>query len=95
MTKLLSGDTSWRDGTVLTFHYWTQPLPPWTAWYMNRLPLGFTKFSVWSMFFAELVVPFFVFTPRIPRRIAFWGIVLFQLTIVSRGITAFSISSRW
>ena len=85
MTKLLSGDTSLRNGTALTFHYWTQPLPPWTAWYMNRLPLGFTKFSVWSMFFAELVVPFFVFTPRIPRRIAFWGIVLFQLTIALTG----------
>src|SRR5437762_505903 len=28
MTKLVWDDPSWRDGTALTFHYWTQPLPP-------------------------------------------------------------------
>jgi predicted DCC family thiol-disulfide oxidoreductase YuxK len=85
MTKLVAGDMTWRDGTALNYHYWTQPLPPWTAWYMNRAPMWFTKFSCWTMFFAELVIPFFVFMPRIPRRIAFFGIVLFQFTILLTG----------
>jgi predicted DCC family thiol-disulfide oxidoreductase YuxK len=85
MTKLVAGDPSWHDGTALTYHYWTQPLPPWSAWYVNRLPLSFTKFSCWTMFFAELVIPFFCFMPRIPRRIAFFGIVLFQFTILLTG----------
>jgi len=85
MTKLVAGDTSWRDGTALKYHYWTQPLPPWTAWYVNRLPLSFAKFSCWTMFFAELVIPFFIFLPRIPRRVAFFGIVIFQFTILVTG----------
>jgi predicted DCC family thiol-disulfide oxidoreductase YuxK/uncharacterized membrane protein YphA (DoxX/SURF4 family) len=85
MTKLVWDDATWRDGTALTFHYWTQPLPPWSAWYMNRLPLSFAKFSCWTMFFAEIVIPFFIFAPRIPRRVAFWGIVLFQFTIMLTG----------
>ena len=85
MTKLVWDDASWRDGSALTFHYWTQPLPPWSAWYMNRLPLAFAKFSCWTMFFAELIVPLFIFMPRIPRRIAFFGIVLFQIIITLTG----------
>ncbi|HEX3358129.1 MAG TPA: lipase maturation factor family protein [Tepidisphaeraceae bacterium] len=85
MTKLVAGDTSWTDGTALTYHYWTQPLPPMSAWYMNRAPFGFLKFSTQMMFVAELVIPFFIFTPRIPRRIAFWGIVLFQFILVLTG----------
>src|SRR5262249_17411969 len=43
--KLASGDPNWRNLTALTFHYQTQPLPPWTAWYANLLPLWFQKFS--------------------------------------------------
>ncbi len=85
VTKLTAGDSSWTDGTALTYHYWTQPLPPMSAWYMNRAPLGFLKFSTWMMFVAELVIPFFIFTPRIPRRIAFWGIVIFQAILVVTG----------
>src|SRR2546422_2821394 len=31
ITKLASGDPTWGDLTALDYHFWTQPLPPWTA----------------------------------------------------------------
>jgi predicted DCC family thiol-disulfide oxidoreductase YuxK len=68
--KLLSGDPNWRNLTALTFHYQTQPLPPWTAWYANLLPLWFQKMSCAVMFGIEIGAPFLIFTPR---RIRFIG----------------------
>ncbi len=35
ITKLASGDPAWRHLTALDYHFWTQPLPPWTAWYSS------------------------------------------------------------
>src|ERR1041384_213222 len=32
ITKLASGDPTWRNLTALDYHFWTQPLPPRTAW---------------------------------------------------------------
>ena len=36
--KLASGDPTWRNLTALRYHYETQPLPPWTAWFVHQLP---------------------------------------------------------
>ena len=30
---------TWRSLTALRVHYETQPLPPWTAWFVHQLPL--------------------------------------------------------
>jgi predicted DCC family thiol-disulfide oxidoreductase YuxK len=68
--KLLSGDPNWRNLTALTFHYQTQPLPTWTAWYANQLPLWFQKLSCVGMFAIELGAPWLIFAPR---RIRFFG----------------------
>ena len=62
--KLTSGDPAWRNLTALTFHYQTQPLPTWIAWYANLAPLWFMKFSCAAMFAIELGAPFLIFTPR-------------------------------
>src|SRR5438034_1269638 len=32
ITKLASGDPTWRDLTALDYHFWTQPLPPGPVW---------------------------------------------------------------
>ena len=40
--KLLSDDPTWSSLTALTYHYETQPLPTWVAWYAHHLPEGFT-----------------------------------------------------
>jgi len=36
-TKLLSGDPTWRNLTALDVYFETQPLPPWTAWFVHQL----------------------------------------------------------
>ena len=71
--KLLSGDPNWRNLTALTFHYQTQPLPPWTAWCANQLPFWFQKFSCAATLGIELGAPFLIFAPR---RLRFLGAAL-------------------
>jgi lipase maturation factor 1 len=68
--KLSSGDPTWRNLTALTFHYETQPLPPWTAWYAHHWPVLFQKMSTVFLFAVEGLAPFLVFAPR---RIRFAG----------------------
>lgn len=85
LCKLASGDQTWRTLTALNFHYETQPLPPWTAWYFHHLPGAFQKLSVLVMFAVELVSPALIFAGRRPRLIAFWGIVSLQLLIAFTG----------
>jgi predicted DCC family thiol-disulfide oxidoreductase YuxK len=83
--KLLSGDTAWHQLTALSFHYETQPLPTWVAWYAHQLPGWFQQVSCVIMFAIELVGPFFIWLPRRPRRLAFWSFVSLQLLILITG----------
>ncbi len=83
--KLLSGDPTWRDLTALTYHYQTQPLPTPIAWYMYQLPLWFHKASTVLVFLVELLVPFLIFAPRKPRRIAAWLLIGLQVLIFLTG----------
>jgi len=85
VTKLLSGDQSWRDLTALNYHYWTQCLPTWIAWYAHQLPEWFHRLSTAIMFFVELLVPFLIFLPRLPRLLAFWWLVFLQILIMATG----------
>ena len=87
--KLASGDPTWRHLTALRFHYETQPLPPWTAWFMHQLPPWFQTVSALFLFFVELVVPFLYFAPRRLRLFAFRVTVLLQLLIAATGNYAF------
>ncbi len=87
--KLASGDPSWRHLSALRFHYETQPLPPWTAWYVHQLPPWFQAVSALFLFFVELVVPFLFFAPRRMRVFACGMTVLLQLLIAATGNYAF------
>jgi len=87
--KLASGDPTWRSLTALQYHYETQPLPPWTAWFMHQLPPSFQTASAAFLFFAELVVPFLIFGPRRLRLFAFSILVVLQILIVATGNYAF------
>ncbi len=70
--------------TAMSFHYFTQPLPTWTAWWAHQLPEGIQKFSLWPMYLVELVLPFFIFLGPRCRQIAAIGftglMVLISLT---------------
>jgi hypothetical protein len=70
-------------------HYWTQPIPTWTAWYAHHLPMAFQKFSCFVMFVIELGFPFLIFLPRQPRYLAFFGLFGLQLVIAATGNFAY------
>jgi len=81
--KLASGDPSWRDFSALQHYFETQPLPHAGAWYAHQLPAWLLKSGVGFTFFAELIVPFFIFLPRPFRLFAAGTTVLAQLLIIA------------
>lgn len=85
VVKLASQDATWWNLSALTYHYWTQPLPPWTAWYFDKMPLWAHKASCWIMFAIELVVPFLVFAPRRLRHFAGVCFLLLMGVILASG----------
>jgi hypothetical protein len=85
LTKLTWNDPTWRDLTALTYHYWTQPLPSPLAWFVARLPVWLHRFSCGLMLATELLLPWLVFAPRRPRRLALAGFVLLQAGIAATG----------
>ena len=88
ITKLVSGDETWRGLTALTFHYQTQPLPTWTSWYAHHLPAWLHTAATAVMFVIELVVPFLVLAPtrfRRTRATACGLLLLLQLGIAATG----------
>ncbi len=87
--KLASGDPAWRSLSALRYHYETQPLPPWTAWFAHQLPGWFQALSCAVMFGIELGVPFLIFAPRRLRLFAFGALVFLQIVIAGTGNYAF------
>ncbi len=85
VVKLLSGDDAWWHLTALEYHYWTQPLPTWTAWLANQLPGVVQRLCCFGMFVIELGIPWFIFGPRAVRLFAFFALVLLQVLIASTG----------
>ncbi len=88
ITKILSGDAAWAGWTALEYHYQTQPLPTWTAWYVHQLPTWVDKSSLVFMWAAELLVPFAFLAPVRWRRMRLSAVVvtiLFQLSLIATG----------
>ncbi|HTR41692.1 MAG TPA: lipase maturation factor family protein [Pseudomonadales bacterium] len=83
--KLASHDPTWHDLTALTFHYYTQPLPTWIAWYANLEPLWFQKLSCVVMFAIEIGTPFLIFMPRRVRFLGGGAIAILQILILLTG----------
>ena len=85
MVKIASGDESWRDFTALYYHFETQPLPNPVAWYAHQLPPVILQFGALATLFVELVMPFFIFGPRLWRFTAAFSFILLQTTILLTG----------
>jgi hypothetical protein len=83
--KILSGDPAWRSLTALRYHYETQPLPPWTAWYAHHLPGAAHTISAAGMFAIEGLAPFLIFGTRRLRFIAAGLIAFLQVLILATG----------
>lgn len=86
LVKLTFDDPTWWKWQALDFHYFTQPIPTWTSWWMHAMPHWWGVASMTFMWWAELVAPFGIFMPwRRARRIAFWSIVGLQILIMATG----------
>jgi hypothetical protein len=85
LTKLTWGDPVWRDLTALDYHFYTQPLPTWTAWAAQQLPSWLKRLAVLVMYVLEIGFPLLIFGPRAARLVACAGIVLLQLLIFASG----------
>ena len=83
--KLASGDATWAEGTALTYHFETQPLPTALAWYAHHAPPVLLEWAVTATLFIELVLPFCVVLPRNPRLVAAAAFVLLELLIFATG----------
>src|SRR5262249_29706791 len=83
--KLASGDPTWRHFTALRFHYETQPLPAWTAWYVHQAPHAFQKWSVIGTLAIEGLVPLLFIAPRRVRILAAAAIAFHQVLIAMTG----------
>ncbi len=83
--KLAGGDTTWHNLTALTYHYQTQPLPTWLAWYMYQLPVWFHQGSCAVMFVIELFAPFLLFGPRRLRIGGALSLIALQILIAATG----------
>ena len=87
-TKLLSGDPTWRHLTALDYHFETQPLPPWTAWYAHQLPGVVRRALTLCTLVGELVLPWLLLVParfRTVRIGAAAAIILLQVGIEATG----------
>ncbi len=81
----------WPDGTAMTYHYMTQPLPTWMAWWMHQLPAGFHKLSLVPMHLVEIVLPFAVLFGRWGRLVAAAGFAgLMGLILLTGNYTYFN-----
>jgi hypothetical protein len=85
LVKLIDGGEVWRGLTALHYHYWTQPLPTWTSWYVNLAPNWFQALSVLGVFFVEGLVPILFFSRRSRRLFACAMSILFQILIAATG----------
>ncbi len=81
ITKLLSGDESWRDLTAMNYHYFTQPLPNAISWYFYQQPEWFHRFSTVGMYVAELGAPLLILAPRRLRHAGALFMFVLQLMI--------------
>ena len=85
VVKLTWHDPTWHNLTALDYHYWTQPLPTWTAWYMSQFPEWFKRVSVVATYVLEIGFPLLLFGTRSMRLVGCAGIVLMQLMIFTTG----------
>jgi hypothetical protein len=85
LSKLQSGDRTWRELTALKHYYETAPLPTRGGWYAHHLPERIQKLSTAATLGVETVVPWFTLGPRRLRQLAFALFSLLQLGISVTG----------
>jgi hypothetical protein len=85
LVKLRSGDATWADLTALEYHFFTQPIPTWTAYYAHHTPAWLLGLATLLMLFVELVLPWLVVGPRRLRMLFGLGTMFLMLGIGATG----------
>ncbi|MDY7232343.1 lipase maturation factor family protein [Hyalangium rubrum] len=85
LSKLQSGDRTWRELTACNHYYETAPLPTRGGWYAHQLPQRLQKASTAATLVMETAVPVLTLLPRRPRQLAFALFGLLQGTIFATG----------
>ncbi len=85
VVKLASGDPAWSSLTALQFHFETQPLPTWTAYWMHQRPAPLLALACAGVLAVELGVPWLMLAPRRPRALACVATLGLMLAIGSTG----------
>lgn len=88
VTKLVSGDVAWRHLSALDYHFWTQPLPTWPAWYAYWTPAWVHRAMTLAILAIEVFVPWLILVPerwRRARHAACGLLVLGQFAIALTG----------
>ena len=83
--KLTSLDPHWADLTAMQFHFESQPLPPFTAWFFHQLPPFAHRLEMLATFVFELGIPFLAFGNRSARRAACAGFLALSAMILVTG----------
>ena len=81
----MRGDRCWRDLTCLRYHHETQPMPGPFSWFFHHLPDPLHRAEALANHFAQLVVPFALFTPQPVASVAAAIIIATQLWLVLSG----------
>lgn len=89
LVKLLGGDPTWRDGTAMTFHYWTQPLPSPLAPLAHAMPAWFHAVETVAVLVLEIGLPLLVFFGARARAILAGGIAFLMALIALTGSYGF------
>ena len=76
--KLIASDHTWTRFEALDVHFFTQPLPTWTAYYAHHMPHWMHVAMLLVVFAVELLLPFLVFAPR-RLRMAFGAGTMFLM----------------
>jgi lipase maturation factor 1 len=85
LVKLIASDHTWTRFEALDVHFFTQPLPTWTAYWAHHMPHGVHVAMLLVVFVVELVLPFLVFAPRRLRVTFGAGTMFLMLGIGATG----------
>ncbi len=85
IVKLTWGDATWWNLSALDFHFETQPLPLWTAWYLHHAPRWLLRAITAGMFIIEIGAPFTIAAPRRWRHAGGIALIALQIGILLTG----------
>ena len=92
LIKFRSGDKKWKDLTTMNYFYETQPVPNPLTRYLHWMPKWWHKGEVLTNHFVELVAPWLLIVPGLPRSWRLFGGVtqiVFQLVLIMSGNLSF------